>query len=115
MLKLSVIDFWNLYSKRQISYYHYKELSLRLSLNVFFDRIFGMLTRHKFLRVEKESIELICQDCPYILNEKEDICQAHMGILQGQFEKKYHELYYIQKTVNNNVCSLKLVINKNER
>jgi len=110
MNQISVQDFWTLYSINQIEFKEYPDLSRKLSLNVFFDRIFGKLTRHKIVTMEKNQIQLQCLDCPYINNEITDVCDTHIGILRGQFNREYGYMYSCEKTFRNNICHLKLTI-----
>ena len=106
METLTIRRFWKLYSKNQFEYEAIHELPKVLSYGVFFDQLFGKLTRHKFRKIENHKITIECLNCQYVLHEKKDVCETHIGILQGQFEKKLRSKFSPLKTVIDNTCML---------
>jgi hypothetical protein len=104
MNKISAIDFWAKYSKEAISFYKHPELPLKLNLGLFFNVYFGKLTHHKFLDIKSNHVELMCENCIYINQPSAQICDTHIGIIKGQFDKK--ENCQVYNHIENNVCRI---------
>ena len=69
--------------KNTINFRRNSELPLSLDLGGFFDYVFGELTRHDVYIKSDFEIKVLCQNCPYSSMESSDICESHIGILEG--------------------------------
>lgn len=106
MDKLTIREFWCLHSK-QYGYTPTPELPERLSYGIFFDILFGKLVRHKILALKEGEVLVECMNCLNIANSQYDVCEAHIGILQGQFEKNFSMNYKGVKSIDNGICRLR--------
>ncbi|MFC0878807.1 hypothetical protein ACE01N_19585 [Saccharicrinis sp. FJH2] len=104
--KISIEEFWTQYSKNALKLEYDKALPQKLGYSVFFNGYFGNLTNHKFISTDRNEIKIICKNCKYTLNPINSICEAHIGILKGQFEKIHGTAVNIEKLIMNNDCVL---------
>ncbi len=110
MKVISAREFWRLYSYSQIHHNKIDELPVELSYGAFFDRYFGRLTRHRIKSLTKGNIVTECLNCSYAINEKIDACEAHIGILQGLFEKELKISLKATKKIDDGICKLSYFI-----
>lgn len=105
--KISIEEFWTQYSKNALNLEYDKALPQKLGYSVFFNGYFGNLTNHKFISTDKNDIKIICKNCKYIVNPIDAVCEAHIGILKGQFEKIQGVSVDIEKLIIKDDCVLK--------
>lgn len=105
--KISIKEFWTQYSKNALNLEYDKALPQRLGYCVYFNGYFGNLTNHEFISTDKNEIKIICKNCKYSVNPNNSVCEAHIGILKGQFEKIQGVAVNIEKLIINDDCILK--------
>jgi hypothetical protein len=68
---------------------------------------FGSLTRHAISNCNEEFIGIECVKCKN-LAVKEDVCEAHLGIILGLAEAKFRRKYLCKKQLQGTVCIISL-------
>jgi hypothetical protein len=106
---LSVREFWRDFSLRQFYLEAAAGLSEALSYAALFDQLFGKLTRHRITSLTQQQIIIDCINCDYVSKSlKNDVCETHIGILQGQFERRFGQSFYTERSTSDKICRLRL-------
>lgn len=107
--KISIEDFWTLYSKESIQYMRNSELPQNLDFNVFFNGYFGNLTQHNFFSSDGKKILIQCKKCQHQLNPSQSICEAHTGIIRGQFERLFKKRIKLIHSLVKDICIIESI------
>jgi hypothetical protein len=106
---LSVRDFWRGFSQRQFHLGAVEGLPERLSYAALFDQLFGRLTRHRIICLFPRKIVIDCRFCDHTREASgNDVCETHIGILQGQFERRFSHSFQTKRIIAEKVCRLQL-------
>ena len=105
---ISVLEFWRKYSLGQIVIQDNKDLPLRLNHGMAFDGLFGSLALHKIVSERSDEIQLECAKCKNMVEGRSDICESHLGIIQGQFERLNNRTYSCHKKFERDICHIVL-------
>lgn len=106
---LSVRDFWRDFSQRQFHLGAVEGLPEGLSYAALFDQLFGKLARHRVMSLSQQQIVIDCLHCDHAFAAPgNDVCETHIGILQGQFERRFGHSFQTQRIITEQVCQLRL-------
>jgi hypothetical protein len=107
---LSIRGFWRDFSRRQFRLGIVDGLSEALSYAALFDQLFGKLARHRIVYLSERQIEVNCLHCYHVREASgNDVCETHIGILQGQFERRFGHNFQAERSIKENVCRLQLL------
>jgi hypothetical protein len=106
MNKLSVKEFWCLYSKKCLEYKYKDELPICLSFSIFLDSFFGKLTIHDTEKITTEVTKIKCIDCAHYDGTDVNVCDTHIGIISGLIEKHFNISVKSFKATQNEFCLL---------
>ena len=106
---LSARGFWRGFSARQFHLAAVEGLPETLSYAALFDQLFGKLTRHRIAALEPQQIRIDCLHCDYAREALvNDVCETHIGILQGQFERRFNQAFRTERLVAEGICRLRM-------
>ncbi|MEE9443211.1 MAG: hypothetical protein V3V99_11165 [candidate division Zixibacteria bacterium] len=108
MKALSSKDFWAEFAKRKLLLDKTDTIWLPLNAQLSLDKIFGELTSHRISEMTSKAIDISCINCSYARNGCTLICDGHMGIIQGLFEKEDGRHYNVEKAIIDGICHIKL-------
>lgn len=105
---LSTLDFWKQLARRSYRLPHVPELPRPLALAAQFDRIFGGLTRHRFVRSDGgRQVVIQCLNCDQADGVATDVCHTHMGLLAGLLEQETGHELSVTRTTTTGTCELR--------
>lgn len=106
---LSVRDFWKDLSRRQFCLRPAGGLSEKLAYAALFDQLFGGLTRHRLVVLAPDRIVIDCLDCDHARSAPgNDVCETHIGIVQGQFERRFGCRAHTERLLAGTLCTLRV-------
>ena len=106
---LSVRTFWRNLSRRQFHLGAVDGLPETLSYAALLDQVFGRLTRHRLVTLSDERIALDCSHCDHAREAPgNDVCETHVGILEGQFERRFGHPFTTGRSITGEICQLRL-------
>lgn len=106
---LSIRDFWCGFSKRQFRLKPVEGVPETLSYAALLDQLFGKLTRHQVAVFTPRQIVIDCLHCDQTRKMSgNDVCETHIGILQGQFERRFGHAFRTERSVAETICQLRL-------
>lgn len=107
MTSIPIRDFWKYYSSNEMDFMPNSKIPNSLSFKIFLDSIFGMLTRHHISDLSTSNIQIKCTNCEYVSKKnRDDICETHIGIVEGQIESLFKDNYQCQKSIIGDNCIL---------
>jgi len=106
MSRISIAHFWERYAERFAGPGPPEELPPELGYGAVFDHLLGELTRHDVRVAADGFVHVVCVDCPYSEDPKEDICESHIGLLKGFLKAGGRAASACKRTFTNNVCNL---------
>ena len=108
MARLTACQFWRLYAHRRIRLARCKDIPWKLLHSLRFDQLFGRLARHHVEAGLECVQEIRCENCRFALVEASEVCDAHMGIIQGVLENELSRKLVISRQVEKSTCYLRL-------
>lgn len=103
---LSPREFWSGFSKRQFALSGPSGLADALAYAALFDQLFGRLATHRVKAVSARGAEILCTGCDRARSPADDVCETHMGILQGQMGRQFGGSYEGARRTDRGECHL---------
>lgn len=104
MKKISVKDFWRRFSVSSVYFKQHDKLPYEVSFMSFLNLYFGQLTRHNPVECNQSNVRIECSECEYIDNIRNDVCDAHLGIIEGQLERLFLRQIELVKNTKEGIC-----------
>jgi hypothetical protein len=106
---LSVRAFWRELSRRQFHLGAVAGVPETLSYAALLDQLFGRLTRHRLIALGDEWIAIDCSHCDRAREVSgNDVCETHIGILEGQFGRRFGHSFTTERSIAGAICQLRL-------
>jgi len=106
MEKIGIKEFWYNYSLTSIHYKQNRNLPQNLNLMAFLNLLFGKLTLHNPPEFNEKIIRVQCSKCSYALAQRKDICQAHLGIIEGLLQNIFLKRIELFNTCDKGTCTI---------